>query len=264
MSNDTKVKPVKLKGGFAPNLVVSKGSGTPVVFLHGAFGPEWPDFLDDLAAGHRVIAPTSPGIDEPNDLALLDGFWDLVLYYDELFDALGLGQIDLVGHSFGGMLAAEIAATFPGRVRNLVLIDAMGLWLEELPMHDHLLVPDERRAQLLYHDPTVPEVSERLVFPDDLAAGQARTLRLFDSLGATSHFTHPIPERGLRKRLHRIRAKTLVLWGANDRLIPVEYGKAFEAQIAGATLEVVPGAGHYPYLEKREAVSKRVLEFFKR
>lgn len=252
---------VAVPGGFAANAAVSHGSGSPVVFLHGPFGPEWPGFLDDLAAQHRVLAPPSPGIDQPDDLALLDGLWDLVLYYDELFEALGLGPVDLVGHSFGGMVAAEIAATFPARVRRLVLIDAMGLWLDENPMRDHLLVADSKRAKLLYHDPSSPEIAERLRLPDELAAGQARTLRLFDALGATSHFTHPIPERGLKKRLHRVRAKTLVIWGAEDRLIPVEYAKAFESRIAGATVEVVPGAGHFPYLERRETVSKRTLAF---
>jgi pimeloyl-ACP methyl ester carboxylesterase len=255
------VQPVQLGGERAANPVIADGEGSPVVFLHGPFGQEWPGLLDDLAARHRVFAPAQPGIEDPKDLARLDSFWDLVLYYDELLDALGLGQVDLIGHSFGGMVAAEFAATLAHRVRKLVLIDPMGLWRDDAPVEDHLLASPERRLELLYRDPTVPEIAERLAMPEELAAGQAKTLREFASLGASSHFIHPIPERGLHKRMHRIRAQTLVLWGAEDRLVPPVYGEDFAVRIAGATLELVPEAGHYPYLEQRDAVSRRILEF---
>jgi pimeloyl-ACP methyl ester carboxylesterase len=255
------VNPIELGGERAANPVIADGEGSPVVYLHGAFGQEWPGFLDDLAKQHRVFAPAQPGIEEPKDLAGLDSFWDLILYYDELFDALGVGQVDLIGHSYGGMVAAEFAATFAHRVRKLVLIDPMGLWRDDAPIGDHLLASPERRLELLYKDASSPEVAERLRMPEDLAEGQAKTLREFASLGASSHFIHPIPERGLSKRIHRIRAETLVLWGADDALVPPVYGDEFAARIANATLEVIPDAGHYPYLEQRAAVSERTLAF---
>src|SRR4051812_30359704 len=114
MSGST--RSVQLGGELAPNPVIASGDGSPVVYLHGAFGQEWPGFLDDLAAEHRVYAPAHPGIEDPQDLARLDGFHDLVVYYDELLDALGVEEVDLVGHSFGGMVAAELAATLTRRV----------------------------------------------------------------------------------------------------------------------------------------------------
>lgn len=252
---------VQVADGLAPNPVLERGSGSPVVFLHGPFGQEWPAYLDDLAAHHRVLAPASPGIADAADLTRFDGFWELVLYYDDLFDQLGLGEVDLIGHSFGAMVAAEIAATHRSRVRRLVLIDAMGLWNDATPVQDHLLVSEQRRGELLYHDHTVPEISQRLVAPHDLTQARAATLALFDALGATSHFIHPIPERGLRRRLRRVRAKTLLLWGETDRLVPPSYADEFAAEIPDATVELIPQAGHYPYLEQREAVTAATLRF---
>src|SRR5260370_38476258 len=106
---------IELPGGFAANPVIIKGEGAPVVYLHGPFGQEWDGFLDDLAAHHRVYAPAHAGAAETEDLDQLDGLSCLVLYYDDLFDLLGLEWIVLIGHSFGGMLAAELTSNFPLR-----------------------------------------------------------------------------------------------------------------------------------------------------
>jgi len=253
--------PIEMPGEFSPNPVISKGDGSPVVFLHGPFGQEWPGYLDDLATDHRVYAPAHPGAEDPTDLTRLDHLWDLVLYYDELFHCLELGRIDLVGHSFGGMVAAEIAATYPDRVRRLVLLDSMGLWLDECPVEEHVTVSPDVLHQLLYANPEAPEVAQRLTAPDDLAAAQAAMVRQFSATAATAHFTHPIPERGLSTRLHRIRAETLLLWGAQDGLVPPIYATEFQRQIADAQVALIDNAGHYPYLEQRIDVSRRTREF---
>src|SRR5579872_5598802 len=107
------------------------GAGKPLVFLHGPWGLRGDrDFLAALATGYRVYAPKHPGTSrgDPNAVHQLDNFWDLVVYYGELFDRLKLDAPVLVGHSFGGLAAAEIAATTPARVEKLVLIDPVGLW----------------------------------------------------------------------------------------------------------------------------------------
>ena len=97
--------------------VLSKGSGPPLVFFHGPWGLTWDSFLDLLARDFTVYAPehpgTTPGV--PDEIYQLDGLWDLVLCYDELLDALGVEAAVLVGHSFGAMVACEVAATSPRR-----------------------------------------------------------------------------------------------------------------------------------------------------
>jgi pimeloyl-ACP methyl ester carboxylesterase len=253
--------PTELQGGFAANTVVADGQGSPVVFLHGPFGPEWPGFLDDLAGSYRVLAPAHPGTIDPDDLGRLDSIHELVLYYDDLFEALGLGQVDLVGHSFGGMVAAEIAATYRDRVRKLVLIDPMGLWRDDAPVEDHVASAPEKVVAMLYHDPSLPEVAAKLQLPEDPIDNALALVSIATSVAATSHFIWPIPERGLDKRLRRIRAETLVVWGREDGLVPPVYADDFVAGIASARSVIVANAGHYPHLEAREEVTRAVRDF---
>jgi pimeloyl-ACP methyl ester carboxylesterase len=248
-------------GGFVDNPVLSRGQGKPVVFLHGMFGQEWGGFLDDLAAVRKVYAPAHAGSVDLADLETLDGLWDLLLYYDDLFAALGLGRLDLVGHSFGGMVAAEYAATYPDRIGKLVLIDALGLWNEDHPVADHLLSTPPVQAAMRFYDLENTAVAEQIKAPSEPADVQAALITRFLALSSTSQFIHPIPERGLRRRLRRIKAETLIIWGAEDRLTPRPYADEFAAGIRGARVVIIPDAGHTPHLEQCDLVSKAVREF---
>src|SRR3954470_6509782 len=91
---------VETLDGRVQTRVQVRGSGEPVVFLHGAGGLLWDPFLDDLAERHTVYAPEHPGSGESTGLEHLEGIWELVLYYYELFDQLGLRSPAVVGHSF--------------------------------------------------------------------------------------------------------------------------------------------------------------------
>src|SRR4029453_2139901 len=108
--------------------VVSKGRGPALVFFHGPWGLTWDPFLDELAQSFTVYAPEHPGTSpgRPDDIYALDGVWDLVLCYDALRERRGLSRGAFVGHSFGAMVAGEVAAAYPNRVSHLVLIDALG------------------------------------------------------------------------------------------------------------------------------------------
>jgi len=186
------------------------------------------------------------------------------LYYDDLFDRLGLDRVDLVGHSFGAMVAAEYAATFRDRVGKLVLIDAMGLWRDDAPVGDHLLVSPQQLVKLLFNDPSKPEVAAKLAMPTDHDAMNAALVQRFGALASTSHFIHPIPERGLRRRLPRIKADTLVLWGANDALVPPVYAAEFAELIPKAKVQMIEKAGHVPQIEQRQMVSEHLKKFLSR
>jgi pimeloyl-ACP methyl ester carboxylesterase len=252
---------VPMPGGFAPNQVLTAGHGDPVVYLHGFFGQEWGPYLDGLAAGHTVYAPALPGIAEGEDLRRLDGFWDLVLYYDDLFDRLGLEEVTLVGHSVGGMAAAEYAATFRHRVTRLVLIDALGLWLDETPVGEYVTVQPEILSHELWHDPSNERVTALTSAPADPAAAADWLLTRFNSLTSAAHFTHPIPDRGLVKRLRRVSARTLVLWGAQDGLASSAYAQRFAELIPGAATTVIEAAGHFPQVEQADATARETLKF---
>jgi pimeloyl-ACP methyl ester carboxylesterase len=240
------------------------GSGDPVVFLHGAAGLEWDAFLDGLAERFTVYAPEHPGttLGDPDGIRALDDLWDLVLYYDELFDALGLEAPAVIGHSFGGMVAAEIAATLRNRVSKLVLISALGLWRDDVPIRNFMVMTPEELVPYVVAD-TSGAVAAKLLAPPDLEseAGQTAVIQSTWSLACTGKFIWPIPDRGLRKRLHRITAPTLLVWGHQDRLVPTVYADEFAAAIRGSRVEVLEGAGHLPQREQPARTLAAVTDF---
>ena len=103
---------IRTMNGRVESYVHHAGNGAPVVFLHGAGGPAWDPFLDDLAEHFTVYAPSLPGTEgDPDAVREIRGLWELMLHYYEVFDQLGLDSPAVIGHSFGGMLAAELAST---------------------------------------------------------------------------------------------------------------------------------------------------------
>ena len=249
---------VELRDGLFKIRVLGAGEGDPVVFLHGAGGLFWDPLLDAIAAGHRVIAPEHPGAGTSQGLEYVETMWDLVLYYDELFDVLGLPTVTLVGHSFGGMVAAEIAATSPERVDRLVLISPLGLWRDDHPVPDISGVPRSALPGLLLSDPDGPLAS---LMPAPDPSDPESLLRASTTMASILQFIWPLPDKGLRKRLYRLRAETLVVWGEQDRLVHPAYGDDFVAAISNARLELVPGAGHLPHLEQMERTIDLVTQF---
>ena len=129
------------------------------MFLHGAYGLRWDSFLDALGArlhGLRAGTPRHHPPAIPTQSTPLDDLWDLVLYYYELFDQLGLEAPVVVGHSFGGMVAAEVAATNPGQGGRLVLLSPLGLWLDEAPVKNWMSMAPEPMARAVFYDPEGP------------------------------------------------------------------------------------------------------------
>jgi len=248
---------VELRGGQFKTRVLSAGAGEPVVFLHGAGGLFWDPFLDRLAQRFTVVAPEHPGAGESQGLEHLDDLWDLVLYYDDLFEELGLSSARVVGHSFGGMVAAELAANSPGRVEKLVLLAPIGLWLDDHPIPDIAGIPPEKMVELVLADPNGP-LAAFLVPPADNPEALFRGAMTMASI---LHFIWPIPDKGLAKRIHRIQAPTLLVWGNQDRLTDPAYGEEFARRIAGARLVRFDGAGHLPQLEQTEPVTAAVSDF---
>ena len=132
------------------------GSGPPLVFLHGSWGlRNDQNFLELLARTHKVYAPKHPGTSEGDSEAVhqIDDWWDLIVYHGELFDRLELKSPVLVGHSFGGLVACEIAAAIPERVSKLILIDPVGLWREDMPVKNWMLIVADRPARRLVRRP---------------------------------------------------------------------------------------------------------------
>lgn len=239
------------------------GSGPPVVFLHGAYGLAWDPFLDELAKNFTVYAPEHPGttLGDPDGIKPLDNLWDLVLYYDELFDQLQLDSPAVIGHSFGGMVAAEIAASYPRRVSKLVLLNPIGLWRDDMPVKNWMIFPTEEVVKMVFYDPTGPLAKQMLNLPEEEKARQDAQIRVTWSLACTGKFIWPIPDKGLKKRIHRIASPTLIVWGKHDRLVPPVYAQEFADRIAGSRVEMFDQAAHVPQLEQLGKVSTAVRDF---
>jgi pimeloyl-ACP methyl ester carboxylesterase len=243
--------------------VKTAGSGPPLVYLHAAGGPIWDPFVEGLTERYTVYAPHHPGTGETarDSIHAVDSLWDLVLIYDEIFDALNLGSVPIVGTSFGGMMACELAAHRPERVSQMVLLDPIGLWRDDAPVAPYMLMPPEKLVATLYKNLGSPAVQAALKMPDDPKAIAVGIADLVWSLGATGKFVWPIPDKGLKKRLHRVKADTLIIWGDDDALISSVYAKEFADRIVNSRIEIIKDCGHVPQVERLEAVAPLVTNF---
>ena len=258
------VRRLKLWQDRVETEVEISGSGPPLVWLHGPWGLN-PDrgFVADLASSNTVYAPRFPGTTrgDPNGVHAVEGWYDLAVYYGELFDKLQLSTPAVAGHSFGALLAAEIAAATPRSVRRLVLIDPVGLWRDDLPVKNWMLLSSDVRRRLLFADPDGDAARRFFEVPSDPEA-RVDTLAQFNwSLACTGKFVWPIADRGFKNRIHRVAAPTLIVWGKTDGIIAPDYAQEFAKRIAGAKVELIDKAGHLPHLEQPDAVMKAVSGF---
>jgi pimeloyl-ACP methyl ester carboxylesterase len=236
-----------------------RGNGPPLVFLHGPWGlRNEGGFLDRLAQSHTVYAPKFPGTSDgdPEAIHRLDDWLDLITYHAELFDRLELAAPTLVGHSFGGMVAAELAAALPGRVQRLVLIDPVGLWRDDMPVKNWMTMSEEQRRLAFFAAPK-GDVANRFFGLDGVEA----QVGFIWSQACTGKFVWPIPDKGLKKRIHRIAAPSLIVWGKADGIVAPAYAQEFRQRIAKARIEIIDQAGHLPHLEQTESVARLIRSF---
>ncbi len=247
-----------------PFRVRVEGTGPALIYFHGPWGLTWGPFLGALAERFTVYAPEHPGTTPglPDVIHEIDTLWDLVLCYDELLERLGLSECVLAGHSFGAMVACEVAAQRPSRVRRMALLDPIGLWRDDAPVINWMLVGPSELPGHVFRDPAGAAAKELFSIPDDLEAAALARTRLTWAMGSTGKFIWPIPDKGLKKRIHRItEVPTLLVWGEDDRLVPRLYAEEFGRRLAKSRTEVVKAAGHAPHLEQPEATARAVKTF---
>ena len=262
----TRYETVNVWQGRVPFRVRVEGQGPPVVFFHGPWGFAESSFVGALARSSTVYAPEHPGTTpgEPDSIHQVDSLWDLVLCYDEVLDQLHLADVALVGHSFGAMMACEVAALRPARARRLVLIDPIGLWRDDAPVINWMMLSSEDIPRHVFREPDGAAAQALFAVPDELeAAAQART-RITWAMGATGKFIWPIPDKGLKKRIHRIASTpALLVWGEEDRLVPRAYADEFARRLTKSRVEIVKGTGHAPHLEQPDTTAQLVESFLK-
>jgi pimeloyl-ACP methyl ester carboxylesterase len=239
------------------------GQGPDSVYLHPAAGLVVDDFLKELASTHRISAIEFPGTStgDPYAVRQFDDLADIVLAYEEAIRKLDLHKPIAIGQSFGGMLAAELASTFPSLFQSVVLLDPIGLWREDIPVVNWNAVPAEHMPSLLFANPQSEAAQQFLAMPSDKDAFVKALAAQVWTLGCTGSFVWPIPDRGLKKRLHRISCPTKIIWGKEDRLVSSAYASEFQRLIPVSEVTIIADCGHIPQVEKREETVEAVTRF---
>ena len=241
---------------------MKKGEGHPLLYLHGAFGYRgWPEFLDRLSESFTVYAPMHPGFEEDSDIDHIDDLLDLTLYHADLVEALGLDSPHVVGHYSGAMVAAEMAAICSCNIGKIVLAAPAGLWQDDNPGLDYNTTPITEIRQALFADPDSGAALGLYPVPKDDEDLGWQIIRRVQSLNAVGKFLWPIPDKGLIRRIHRIKSPTLVVVGDGDKVVPAAYADILTSRIPGSKSQVIGNAGHMFPHERPGEFAKVVLEF---
>lgn len=236
------------------------GSGRSLLFLHGGDGPDRSaPVIEHLATQFRVIYPSHPGFGRsglPIDMTSVD---DIAYAYLKFIRALQLNDLLVVGVSFGGWIAAELAIKTPSAITGVVLAGALGVKFgdpDEREILDLFSIPAYEQAAWLYSRPEY-QSPDYASCSDERLRELARNHESFALFG----WSPTLHSRKLKSRLSSINVPTLVLWGEQDRIVNVAYGSAYAAAIKGAKFTTIPNSGHYVHIEEPQAFCRAVSSF---
>jgi pimeloyl-ACP methyl ester carboxylesterase len=249
--------------------MIRGGQGPPLLLLHGPFTyNSGSPFLELLAREATIIAPSHPGFGESPRPEEIDGVYDLVRLYLDVLDGLPDDKVTLIGCSFGGWIAAELGVSCAHKLDRLILVDPVGIKIGGREERDITHLFNTSPAEVSrrgWHDPARQRPGLLGVgWQQQIAAMSDEELviaaRNWDALCLYAWRPHLFNPR-LKRWLHRIRVPTLVLWGASDRIVTPEYGRAYARLIPGAEFRIIAEAGHHPELEQPEAFVEQVGRF---
>lgn len=236
------------------------GTGPPLLFLHGGdYFAQNRAFLDRLAQRWRVLTPRHPGFGGSERPEAFRSIHDIAYLYLDLIEQQDLKDVLLVGSSFGGWIALEMCVRSVERIGRLVLIDALGVKFggrEERDIADIYALPAAELLRRTFFDPgrAAPDYSKL----DDVEAASIARDRAATALYGWRPYMH---NPGLRRWLHRVRAPTLVIWGKSDGIIMPDYGEQLCRSLPDAHLALIGEAGHYPQIERPDAVAEAIERF---
>lgn len=235
------------------------GSGAPLLFLHGANGvPAWLPFMEALSQRFDVIVPEHPGFGASGMPEWLDNIGDLAFFYLDVIDRFGLKDVNLVGQSIGGWIALELAVRNDTTLASLIVSAPPGIRIPGVRKADIFLWSPEETIRNLFHDQSFAEKALAALPTTD----EAQMVVLKNRLTTAKIAWEPrLYNPHLEKWLHRISTPTLVLWGEQDKLIPLQYGPVLAGMIPGAVSETFADCGHLLYVEKAEEYVARVTGF---
>ena len=238
--------------------LIRGGRGKPLLILHPEFGAgRWFPYHEQLVAHFQVFAPDHPGFGESDRPDWLRDIDDMVFHYVDLLDTLQLDRVSVLGTSIGGWIAAELAVARPDRVERLVLVAAAGIKIDGVERFDVFLNPIEETLLHLFHDPA----RTAQLLPAEMGADViVRAYREASSLARLTWNPYLYNPK-LARRLRRIAAPTLIVWGKEDRFLPVEYAHAYAELIPASKVRVIDNCGHLVPFEQTEQFTAIATDF---
>jgi pimeloyl-ACP methyl ester carboxylesterase len=236
------------------------GEGKPLLFLHDELGFS-PDqqFLKSLSAQRRIVALSFPGFGQSELPLWMDSVDDLAYVSLGLLDRLKLRDVDIVGCSLGGWIAAELASKSPERVRKMVLAAPYGVKLgpvDRLEFPDLFAMSRKAIAEKSFHDPAFADVDAKAL-SDAEATAIIRNRESFTLFAWEPYLHNP----KLAHRLERATSPTLFIRGTSDGIVSADYAVGYAALFPKASVSEIPAAGHFPHLEQPEAFTSQALAF---
>ena len=234
------------------------GAGEPLLFLHGAAGvPAWGALFERLAQRFDLWVPEHPGFGLSDNPPWMRSIADLAMYYLDFIDTMHVSRVHLVGHSLGGWTAAELAVRNATKLASLSLVAPAGLRIKGAPSGDLFIWSPEELARNSYHDPALAERDLAQTPTEEEADLRLTNSFMAAKLGWEPRWHNPALERWL----HRVTPRTLIVWGREDKIFPVDYAKAWRERIPDARVEIIAECGHRPHIEKPQALAEKILAF---
>jgi pimeloyl-ACP methyl ester carboxylesterase len=237
--------------------VMEAGRGEPLVYFHGAGTMTGFDDLLPLSKNRHLIVPLHPGYGASDDDLRIDSVLDYVVHYAALFDQLGLaGPVDIVGHSLGGWIASLFAVLNPHRVRRLALACPAGLRVPAHPTADLFTIPADKLSPYLISTPEILARMAAVTVTVDMKVARYREMTSLARIAWDRNY-----EPKFDRWLPNVAIPVLILWGEQDRAIPVAQAKDWADRLPNAEIATFAHAGHLLFLESDAAV-KRLGAFF--
>ena len=234
------------------------GSGRPLLVLHHDVGnPGWLPFYDTLAGSFAVQVPSHPGFGKSERPEWMRTVRDMAMLYQSLLQKLGMGPVTVVGLGFGGWIAAEMAMMCHHSFSHMVIVNSLGFQPQQGEILDQFLINtidyvrsgfenQDKNVELYTAEPTLDQL-EQWEINREMTSRIAYKPSMYDQ-------TLPQLIRG-------VSVPTLIIWGAQNRIVPPICGEQYHEAIAGARLETISGAGHFLEVEKPAELAKLVREF---
>ena len=236
------------------------GEGPPLLYLHSAGGEtEWMPFHAKLAEHFTVYLPAHPGFADSKGLEQVRDVTDLAWHYADFLEEQKLGRVPIVGFSLGAWIATELAILRPQLVSKLVLVNAAGIRVEAAPMGELFTADLNKLRHLLFFDPNDP--SADLAMPKSF--DDARIIQWLRAAEATARVAwNPyLHNPRLPAHLRRVECPSLVLWGRQDKLLPLSIGEFYAKHLPNSRLDIIDNCGHMLPFEKPDAFAEKTVAF---